>query len=140
MCFISACSQVVKLKDVGEVTLPKDFENKIIGGTDSLMGEIKRADESLIISYDIGPMAGTHMHPERRVECSWFQEQIINGRKVYMGLIDKEGKKELIVTIMMDERNEPLTLPANFKATVRNKRDIADMKKIATSYQPKEKR
>jgi hypothetical protein len=139
MCFIPGRTQVVKL-DVGELTLPKDFVHKMLRGTDSSMGEIRRSNDTLVIWYDIGPMAGIHMHPKKRSECSWFREQIINGRKVYMGLIEKEGRRELIVTIMMNERNEPLTLPANFRATVRNKRDIADLKKIATSYQPKEKR
>lgn len=139
MCFMSVRSQVIKLGGVGEVTLPKGFVHKIIGGTDSLMGEIKRADGTLLISYDIGPMAGTHMHPGKRSECSWFQEQIINGRKVYLGVVEKQGKKELIVTIMMDGESRQLNLPANFRATVRSKRDIADVKKIATSYKPNPK-
>jgi len=137
-CFILPQSQVITL-DVGEVTLPKGFVHKRIGMTDSLMGEIRRLDGALVISYDIGPMAGIHMHPQKRNECSWFQEQIIDGRTVYIGLIEKQGKRELIVTIMMDEGSEPMTLPANFWATVRNKRDIANVKKIATSYKPKRK-
>jgi hypothetical protein len=136
--FMLPQSQVVAL-DVGEITLPEGFVHKRIGMTDSLMGEIRRSSGTLVISYDIGPMAGIHMHPQRRRECTWFQEQLIEGRKVYLGLIEKQGKRELIVTMMMDEGSDPLTLPANFRATVRNKRDIADVKKIAASYRPKRK-
>src|SRR5215211_4143000 len=95
-CFMFPRPQVITL-DVGEVTLPKGFVHKRIGMTDSSMGEISRSDGTLVISYDIGPMAGTHMHPRKRKECSWFQEQTIGGRKVYTGLVEKQDKRELIV-------------------------------------------
>jgi hypothetical protein len=138
-CFMLLQSQVITL-GVGEISLPNGFVHKRIGMTDSLMGEIRRSNGPLLISYDIGPMAGTHMHPQKRGECSWFQEQTIGGRKIYMGMVEKQGKRELIVTVVMDEGSEPLALPANFRATVRSKRDIANVKKIAASYTPAQRK
>ena len=32
-----------------------------------------------------------------------------------------------------------LSLPANFRAAVKNRQDIADVKKIATGFKPKQK-
>ena len=53
-----------------------------------------------------------------------------------MGMVEEQGKRELIVTVVMDEGSEPRALPANFRATVRSERDIADVKMIAASYKP----
>ena len=70
-CLMLLQAQVITL-DVGEISLPDGFVHQRVGMTDSLLGEIRRSDGPLLISYDIGPMAGTHMHPQKRGECSWF--------------------------------------------------------------------
>ena len=136
-CLLSPQSRTVTL-DTGEVTLPKGYSNKRVGMTDSLMGEIRRADGTLVIYCDIGAMAGTHMYPQRRGECVWFRERLINGRKAFVGLVENRGKRELIVTIMGGSEVS-FTLPANFWAEVRSRRDMADVERIAASYKPKPK-
>ena len=132
-------AQVITL-GVGEISLPNGFVHKRIGMTGSSMGEIRRSNGPLLISYDIGPLAGTHMHPRKRGECRWFQERTTGGRKIYMGMVEEQGQRGLIVTVVMDEGSEPPALPANFRATVRSKRDIADVKKIAASYKPAQRK
>jgi hypothetical protein len=137
-CYMLLQSQVVTL-GVGEIALPGGFAHKTVGVTDSSMGAIKKSDGALVISYDIGPMAGTHMHPGRRKECRWFREQVIDGRQVYLGLVEKNGQRELIVTVMTDGVSEPLALPANFRAAVRGRRDVADVMRVAAGYKPRRK-
>ena len=136
-CPLQPQSQVAA-PGVGEITLPKGYSLTRTGTTDSWMGEIRKSDGTLTIHYDIGAMAGTHMYPERRKECVWFKEQLIKGRRAFLGLVEKQGTREFIVTIASDGK-EPWSLPANFWATVRGKRDIAAVKMIAAGYKPKQK-
>src|SRR5262245_5905434 len=78
----------VKVADlhVGTLQLPSDWTQRRTGTKDSEMGEITRAD-GLIVNYDIGFLAGTHMHAQRRAECLWYREQMIHGHLARIGLI-----------------------------------------------------
>ncbi len=87
---------------IGTLTLPPGFTHQAQQGTESYPGSIVAQVSSLVIYYDIGPMAGAHVHPSRRAD--------------------------------------PLTLPANFEATIGDAREVAAFMAIVTSYRPRSKR
>ena len=122
---------------VGSINLPSGYVEHRTGTKDSRMGEIANQDGSLVIHYDIGAMAGTHMHAGRKGECTWYQEQTINGRNIAAGTVEKEGTEELIITMTGHDTTDAWTLPANFWATITDSQDVANVLLIVLSYQPK---
>jgi hypothetical protein len=135
VCLVQPQAQVAA-PGFGEISLPKGYLLARAGITDSWMGEVRKADGALTIHFDIGAMAGSQMSPERRKECVWYEERLINGRRAFLGLVKKRAVKEFIVTITGDTK-EPWCLPANFWAEVRSKRDITAVRLIAAGYKPK---
>ena len=123
--------------EVGSISLPSGYIEHRTGTKDSRMGEITSQSGVLIIHSDIGFSAGTHMYPGRKGECTWYQEQTINGRNVAAGIIEKEGAQQLIITMTGQSTKDAWTLPANFWATITDSKDVADVFLIALSYQPK---
>lgn len=117
----------------GIIHLPPRFTNKRTGTIDSHRGEITNG--ALLITYDIGHMAGTHMHEELKEKCEFYLDSTINGYRTLIGLQKKNEQSELIITIFgsLDIRG----VPANFWAVVQNEDDIENMLRIVFSYRPK---
>ena len=122
--------------NVGMVKAPKGYLHKRTGTKDSQMGQITDDQGKLTIYYDIGVMAGTHMHPKLKSDCLWYKEQIINAHKVFSGLMNKDGKKLLLVTITEEGSKDSSQFPANFWAYVNGNGDIAEVSRIVLSYSP----
>lgn len=125
--------------EVGTIQLLPSFSEKRTGTIDSRMGEITRTNPLFVITYDIGAMAGLHMHPKKEGACLWFKEQIMADQKCYIGMEQKGSDKTLTISIVPSDGQikDPWTHPANFWATVKTDEDIEQMKKIALSYLPK---
>lgn len=119
----------------GTLTLPPGFTQQSLRGTDSYPGLISADDGSLVIHYDIGPMAGAHVHPSRRADFVWFMAHEVDGLAAYTGLYVKEGRQQLATTVLGSGRT--LELPANFEATVSGAHDVAAFMVIVTSYRPR---
>ena len=127
---------------IGTIQLPPGFSEKRTGTADSRRGEISRSNPLFVITYDIGAMAGLHMHPEKKGSCLWFKEQMMEGQKCYMGMEKKEEGKVLTISIVPPDGHirTPWPYPANFWATVTTDEDIEHLKQIALSYVPKPKK
>ena len=120
----------------GVISLPPQYTMRRTGTIDSDMGEITGPD-GWVISYDIGYMAGTHMHERRKSECVWFLEHKIAKHKALTGVVREDGKRRIITTIW---DGTPSTEPANFWATLRNEKDLATFLTIVTTYEPVKRR
>lgn len=130
-----AMTQQVELP-TGTLTLPSGFTHQGQRGTDSYPGLIVAGDSSLLIHYDIGPMAGARAHPGRRTEFLWFLEHEVNGYQAYSGVLLKDGDRRLITTVL-GQGSHPLALPANFEASIQGDREVAAFMLIVTSYRPR---
>ncbi len=126
-----APAQRVEMR-TGTVVLPQGYTHRPLRGTDSSPGSFVRADGGFTVHYDIGGMAGTHMGPHRRAECAWFIEHQVNGRRAYTGMLESEGRRQIVTTIMDQPRGR--ASPANFTADVRGDRDVAEFMLITGSY------
>jgi hypothetical protein len=127
---------------IGTIQLPPEFSEKRTGTIDSRKGEISRSDPLFVITYDIGAMAGLHMHPMKKGSCLWFKEQMVAGQKCYMGMKKKGEDKIVAISILRSDGQigNPWIYPANFWATVTTDEDIEHLKQIALSYVPKPKK
>jgi hypothetical protein len=115
--------------------LPAEFSNRRTGTIDSDKGEI--TDGHLLLNYDIGLMAGAHMHIELKPLCTFYLDTLINGRKTLIGLKEKERQSELIITIYEDFAKPTNLFPANFWADVKNEADLKNVLAIVFSYVPR---
>ena len=119
----------------GTLTLPHGFTHPAQQGTDSYPGLIVAEDSSLVIHYDIGPMAGARVHPSRRGDFQWFLEHEVNGYQAYTGVFEKGPERRLATTVLGEGRT--LALPANFETTIRGERELAAFMLIVSSYRPR---
>ena len=115
----------------GEIVLPPQYSMRRTGTIDSDMGEIS-GPQGFVVHFDIGYMAGTHMHERRKGECEWFLEHTISGQKAFTGMRRVEGSRRVTTTIM----DQPLYSPANFWAVVRSEKDLASFFAIVSTYKP----
>lgn len=124
--------------NIGTIEVPSGFHQERTGTKDSEMGVITSPREMLTIYYDIGHMAGTRMYPGLQQDCLWYREQIINGRQVISGIMNKSGKKQLVITIKEEiPRKGAFLAPANFWADINKDEDIAETLLIALSFAPR---
>ena len=126
-----AAAERVEMR-TGTVVLPQGYIHRQLRGTDSSPGSFVRADGGFTVHYDIGGMAGTHMGPHRRAECTWFVEHQVDGHRAYTGMTESEGRRRIVTTIVGDTRG--MLFPANFTADVRGERDVAEFMLIVGSY------
>lgn len=118
--------------DVGAGTVEATGYTATRTGTDSAMGTITSPTGDLVIHYDIGAMAGTHMHEGRRSECSWFDVDDDGGRIRSAGTLAATG--ELVVTLSGPRAAR--FYPANFYTMADSDAERQTALRIATSYQP----
>jgi hypothetical protein len=115
----------------GEIVLPPQHSMRRTGTIDSDMGEIS-GPRGFVVHFDIGYMAGTHMHERRKKECEWYIEHTISGNKAFTGMRRVEGKRRVTTTIL----DNPLYSPANFWTDVRSEKDLATFFAIVGTYKP----
>ena len=120
----------------GQITLPPQYTMRQTGTIDSVMGVIK-CPRGIVIEFDIGHMAGIHMHERRKAECEWYIEHTIAGQLAFTGVRRVEGKRRIITTTYGEL---PASEPANFWADVRNEKDVATFLAIVTTYKPPPRR
>ena len=123
----------------GSLELPSGFVVRELRGTDSHPGRILRADSTLVIHYDIGAMAGARAHPSHRASYAWLTEHVVLGRRAYTGMREQDGRRRIVTTILGESR-DAMSLPANFEAEVRDERDVAEFMFVVTSYSPDARR
>jgi len=119
----------------GTLRLPAGFVVRELRGTDSHPGRILRGDSTLVIHYDIGAMAGARAHPSHRATYAWLTEHAVSGRRAYTGMREQDGRRRIVTTILGESR-DAMSLPANFEAEVRDERDVAEFMLVVTSYSP----
>ena len=81
----------------GTVQLSPQFVNRRTGTSDSDKGE--STNGTLWLHYDIGLMAGMHMHKKLKPACKFYVDSSFNGNRMLIGLAEKNGQSELIITI-----------------------------------------
>ena len=123
----------------GTLHLPAGFVLRELRGTDSHPGRILRGDSTLVIHYDIGAMAGARAHPSHRTSYAWLTEHAVLGRRAYTGMREQDGRRRIVTTILGESR-DAMSLPANFDAEVRDQRDVAEFMFVVTSYSPDARR
>jgi hypothetical protein len=128
-------NHMTRLK-VGTFTTTGLITNRRTGTIDSERGEL--TTDGSTIYYDIGFSAGAHMSSDRKNECGFYTEQNFKGYKTDIGLIKKEGKSELIITIWGDYTRSVSCFPANFWRNIDDEKDIKAMLEIVSSYKPAE--
>ena len=131
---VRAHAQRVRMA-AGTLALPAGFVLRELRGTESHPGRVLREDSSLVIHYDIGAMAGVHAHPSHRGTFVWLTEHTVDGRRAYTGMREQDGRRRMVTTILGESR-DAMSLPANFEADVRDERDVAEFLLVVTSYSP----
>ncbi|MDT8389704.1 MAG: hypothetical protein RRC34_04245 [Lentisphaeria bacterium] len=126
---------------VGTIEIPPGFTEERTGTIDSRRGTITNLTTNLQIGYDIGHMAGTHMHPKKE-GLVWYREQTLGNQKAYIGLIQDGQSKRVAITLLHKQglhSGTPWNYPANFWADIEDEQQLTDLLLIALSYRPKEK-
>ena len=132
---LSASSQPVPTWFPGEISLPPRYTIVRTGTIDSDRGEIT-APDGFKIGFDIGYMAGAHMHERRKSECEWLFEHTIAKQKAWTGVRRVQGKRVVTTTIYSHLHIHGALNPANFWATLRNEKDLAVFLAIVSTYNP----
>jgi hypothetical protein len=121
----------------GTVTAPDDYAFKHTGMIDSYKGTLIRKSDGFTIHFDIGLMAGAHMHEGKKANCSFFRQHSLGGFPASTGIEKVADDQRIVTTVGYDPKN--LYGPANFWAVIRKDSEIADFLLIVTTYQAKSK-
>lgn len=125
------------------ITLLRGYSLQRTDDGDTFSATIKKVGRPTI-EFEAGPSAGPWVDSRNIQTFSWYQEQVINGRKVRIALTkpgvrtpwEPEGTKVpgnvLLVTIMLGKDNEGFA--ANFSSKVRTSQDIADLLLMAVTF------
>jgi hypothetical protein len=127
----SSAKKLIVFTEKGTIRVPENFTNKRTGTIDSERGEL--TGPGLMIGYDIGFMAGTHIGPLQLKEYNSYFNTSVNGHNTWIGL----NKEKLVVTIYDPGKKEIASFPANFWATVKSENDVIEVLKIIFSYRLK---
>lgn len=120
-----------QLHDLGVGTLrTPDVYLLTRGGTDSTMGGLSRRRDGFKVEFDIGGMAGTHVHQGMRKRCRVYREFQVDGRAAATCVEVVAGQKRVSTTIATLHG----VSPANFRAACRNDADLAEYERIVASY------
>ena len=139
----------VALGKRGTVLLPPQATQQRTGTKDSDRGEIHF--EYLLIGYDIGRMAGTHISPYNRggdrflggnpVPFSAYEERTAGPLRATLGLRPNRSGTGTEVVATLQNPGPPLTdaagsFPANFWAVVQTEAELQQFLAVALSYRP----
>ncbi|MES2825617.1 MAG: hypothetical protein V4732_18595 [Pseudomonadota bacterium] len=136
--FITALASPAFAKTIdlsyGTIEIPDDFVFTQTGTTDSFMGTLVRKSDNFVITFDIGIMAGTHMHESKKGACTFFRHHTIGAFPAITGIETIAGKRKIVTTTDYDPKTQ--RVPANFWAIIKKDSDIADFLIIVASYKP----
>jgi hypothetical protein len=118
----------------GTIEVPEDFAFTHTGSTDSFMGTLVRKSDNFVITFDIGIMAGTHMHESKKGACTFFRHHTIGAFPAITGIETIADKRQIVTTTDYDPKTQ--RVPANFWAVIKKDSDIADFLLIVASYRP----
>jgi hypothetical protein len=116
----------------GQVNIPFGLYYRDAFGADSFMGEFYSLDEKLIIQHDIGAYAGAWA---QRSDAIFFEERVIDGARVWIAQRPcgpKNNRGKLAVVTFPDNDC------ANFYTESRDQSGLEAIRKIASSFRPKE--
>ena len=82
------------------------------------------------VEFDIGGLAGTHVHEGMRKRCSDYREFQVDGRAAATCVEIVDGRKQVSTSIASSHGMSP----ANFRADCRNDADLAEYEAIVASY------
>ena len=116
---VLACPLVAEIHDVryGTITAPEDFAFKHTGTLDSFMGTLTRKSDGFTINFDIGKMAGTHMHDGKKAKCTFFRKHSIGAFPATTGIEEGPDGRQIVTTVDYDPKAQ--RDPANFWAVIR---------------------
>ena len=121
----------------GTIEASEDFTFTHTGTTDSFMGTLTRKTDGFTITFDVGKMAGTHMHEGKKAKCTYFRKHSIGGFTATTGIEKVSDIQQIVTTVDYDPKTQ--RDPANFWAAIHKDSDIADFLLIVTTYKPKSK-
>ena len=121
----------------GTFEASEDFVFKHTGTIDSFRGTLVRKTDGFTITFDVGKMAGTHMHKGKQAACTFFRSHKIGGLAALTGIEWIPDGQRITTTIAFDLKNG--IDPANFWADFHKDSDIAEFILIVTTYKPKDR-
>ena len=119
----------------GTFEASEDFVFKHTGTVDSFRGPLVRKTDGFTITFDVGAMAGSHMHDEMKAACTLFRSHKIGGLAALTGIEWIPDGQRITTTIAFDSKKG--VDPANFWADFHKESDIAEFMLIVTTYKPK---
>lgn len=105
------------------------------GATDSILGKITRKSDGFTIRFDVGGMAGIHMHDGMKAQCTYYRTHQVNGLPAITGIESLPAGRK--ITISIGDALKLRESPANFWTDIRQDTDIADFLLIVTTYKYK---
>jgi hypothetical protein len=120
----------------GTIEVSDDFDFKHTGTKDSFMGTLTRKTDGFTITFDVGAMAGTHMHEEMKAVCSFFRSHEVGGLPALTGIQWIPDGRRITTTIGAPLIKNP-GLPANFWADFKADSEIAEFLLIVTTFKAK---
>jgi len=120
---------------LGTIEVPEDFVFAHTGTKDSFMGTLTRKSDGFTIHFDVGGMAGMHMHESMRAQCTFFRKHRVGDLPAVTG-IEPVAKGQRIA-ISIGEPAKTHQSPANFWADITQPSDIAEFMVIVSSYRLK---
>lgn len=131
-----AVSALAGTHDVGLGTIeaPEDFvfERR---GTDSVLGKLTRKSDGFIINFDVGGLAGIHMHDGEKAKCTFYRSHRVSGLPASIGIEPIPNGQR--ITISIGDVGTLQQSPANFWADIRKDSDVAEFMLIVTTFKLK---
>lgn len=121
---------------LGTIEAPEDFVFEK-GATDSVLGTLTRKSDKFTISFDVGGLAGIHMHDGEKAKCTFYRNSRVGGLPASLGIQPMANGQRITISI-----GDIVTMkqsPANFWADIRKDSDIAKFMLIVTSFKLKPK-
>ena len=136
-CLLAGFSVHAETYEVGSgtITASDEFVFKHTGTADSFAGKLTRKSDGFTVYFDIGKMAGTHMHDGKKDQCTYFRKHSIGGLPAITGIETIPDGKRIVTTVAYDPKTD--RDPANFWVAIHKDTDIADFLLITTTYQAK---
>lgn len=98
------------------------YEHRPKQGIDTAVGDIVKADR-VVLSYDIGRLAGLQVRPEDRQKCNWYDELKVNGQTMrYCVSKDRDLKVSFVETT------------GNFWGTLKDDQELSQVLSMLKTY------
>jgi hypothetical protein len=120
---LAGCSRELDLSDLP--TLPAHWRNVTEQGIDTKVGHFASTEKSLVIAYDIGPLAGSYVKPTLYPKYDGARSARFGGSSFYYRL---SNDQTLLYVTFPDEG------PANYSAKVNGQRDVDYILELLARY------